>query len=160
MDVKYFINKFGAIPEENWCTEFLSTKDGRACANGHCNVKGTTWAFFNPHIMNFSPIFTLTDESKALQKVFSRLKVHYMPNLTIVGAVTDGWHTGKSPEYSTIAAEINNGLTVEYQQETPKQRILAALRDIELLEEQDRAVEQTNKIMQTENLLEEALDSW
>lgn len=147
MDVQYFIEKFEAIPEEKWCVDVLSSEDGKFCANGHCNVRPSGFAFFNHHIMQFSSLHNLTDESRALQKVFSKLKVHYRIELLIDGTITDGWHTGHPPEYSIIAAEINNNLVAEYQQETPKQRILAALRDIQLLEEQNRAVEKVQSIV-------------
>lgn len=36
-DVDYFIKKFEAIPEENWCVGVYESEDGtKHCAAGHC----------------------------------------------------------------------------------------------------------------------------
>lgn len=35
-DVDYFINKFEAIPYDQWCTSFTTNNEGQHCALGHC----------------------------------------------------------------------------------------------------------------------------
>lgn len=130
--VDYFINKFEAIPEDRWvenqleqiiipARKFLKITIKKAklahCANGHCGVTRE----------NNSVLFPLdkTQESIGLYKVFGVLNL------------TDRWNDTieDNEEYSNKAAMINNGATREYQQSTPKQRILAALRDVKKLEE-------------------------
>lgn len=39
--VDYFINKFNAIPEEQWCMGRLSDYQSGKCVLGHCGVKQT-----------------------------------------------------------------------------------------------------------------------
>lgn len=85
--VEYFLDKFEAIPEDQWCTGGLADQDGRRCAYGHCC-----------NIDKFGVNFT--DESRALLQL--------------------GW-------YPTV---VNDGHSPRYQQPTPKQRVLAALRDL------------------------------
>jgi len=36
-DINYFINKFQAIPEKEWCRGLYVDNRGRKCAIGHCN---------------------------------------------------------------------------------------------------------------------------
>ena len=86
--VDYFIAKFEAIPEEEWCEGEYVSSDGRKCALGHCG---------------HSP-FGLTFEREALINLFKKSGLY--------------------------ASDINDGKHSKYQQPTPKQRILAALRDI------------------------------
>jgi hypothetical protein len=85
---QYFIDKFEAIPEEEWCTGAISY-EGKHCAYGHCGY-----------------MHTHTDESSALRGLFQKL------------------------ERFTFVTEVNDCKEAPYLQETPKQRILAALRDI------------------------------
>lgn len=33
---QYFIDKFSAIPDEEWCTRQYTDSNGRHCAVGHC----------------------------------------------------------------------------------------------------------------------------
>jgi hypothetical protein len=90
-NVDYFINKFEAIPEDQWCTgTFVDPYNGSHCALGHCGVNknsNTNWP----------------QESLDLMKL-----LHNYVNVT----------------------SINDGKDFKYQQETPKQRILAALKNI------------------------------
>lgn len=60
---EYFIEKFEAIPEENWITGKLvhPTKPGCHCALGHCGVRED----------NFGS-WVETQESKALNKILGR----------------------------------------------------------------------------------------
>ena len=37
-DLNHFLNKFRLIPDDKWCSDNLSTKDGARCALGHCNL--------------------------------------------------------------------------------------------------------------------------
>lgn len=37
-NLSYFINKFEAIPEENWTTHTCEDSEGRHCALGHCGA--------------------------------------------------------------------------------------------------------------------------
>ena len=37
---QYFIDKFKAIPDEQWCTHNYTNEDGNHCAYGHCGVRG------------------------------------------------------------------------------------------------------------------------
>jgi hypothetical protein len=92
MDANYFIAKFEAIPETDWCVGALSKaeeKDGKPtgktlhCALGHCALEE-------------KPVLT------SLLEPLGALSPTY---------INDNWHTG-------------------YRQLTPKQRILAALRDV------------------------------
>lgn len=109
-NVDYFIKKFEAIPEERWCTTFFNLGD-RSCANGHCGVMGTTMSQNS------------TDESRALQSVLSALFLTLKTAYEKYIITTPVLH-------SEEAARINDGIVAEYQQKTPKQRILAALYDI------------------------------
>ncbi len=104
-NVDYFIAKFQGIPEGLWTIKRFRDA-GSYCANGHCGV------------IDGEP----TAESMALVKVFSDLSVTQI--------------RGEQPfdfghrHFSVKAVAINDGFTYEYQQPTPKQRILAALYDI------------------------------
>lgn len=122
-NTEYFIKKFSAIPEERWIIGLFNDDQGRSCANGHCGVVGKIHFDETPSKTNR---LTLTLESIALQKVFSILKI----------ALSFREDKVEGDEYSCKAANINNGNCKKYPQATPKQRILAALRDVKMLEEQ------------------------
>lgn len=81
MNAQYFIEKFSAIPEEQWCVLQLTDEQGRHCVYGHCGSD-------------------------------------YMPEGNALGKILD---------FQT--SFINDGEHSQYQQPTPKQRILAALED-------------------------------
>ena len=105
--VDYFIGKFSAIPDKLWHTgnfEFM----GKSCAAGHCGVRDGA---------------KLNDEVSALIGMFSELKL----------TPRNGYSFYGKPLFDTVAV-INDGHTAEYQQETPKQRILAALQDVKAME--------------------------
>lgn len=122
MDAQYFIDKFEAIPEERWCVLRLYDEDKQqCCANGHCGVRNLPWGRI------------LTAESMALYQLFLKLDI-------CCSEYDDD-------NYSISAARVNNGNVERYQQPTPKQRILAALRDIQLIEQQEAALKETEKIV-------------
>lgn len=118
-NVDHFINKFRAIPEEMWCTTEFINGSGSKCANGHCGIRS---------------IIDFNNESMALQKVFSPLMV------TSMGVLINDY-----VNYSLKAAYINNGDTDQYQQPTPKQRILQALYDIKAM--QDKPKEEQPRVI-------------
>lgn len=110
-DVDYFIKKFEKIPEELIVPGVFDDGKGGHCANGWCGAQDSR------------------PEGKALQKIFSPLALHYKYTVfsTIIVVVD-------VDAYSNKAAAVNNGSTLEYQQPTPKQRILAALYDIKAMQ--------------------------
>lgn len=112
--VDYFINKFEAIPENLWATDMLYDDDGKKCANGWCGVMDCR----KPTI-----------ESAALQKVMSVLNITWFDHGNT--PIDSNWDYNG---YSVMAVSVNNGWTNEYQQPTPKQRILAALYDIKKMQ--------------------------
>jgi hypothetical protein len=130
MNAQYFINKFEAIPEDWWTVGHLFDTYGNCCANGLCGVR-RTW-------VDGVNTISLTREGAALHQVFLGLPITPKEGVDL----TD-YHDRSG--YSGTAAAINNGYAAEYQQATPKQRILAALRDIQTREQQDKAVEQVQK---------------
>ena len=86
MNKQYFIDKFTAIPDEQWTTGFFTDKEGRHCALGHCGApSGYEW--------------------RALSE--------------LVGRATQ-----------SCISNINDGKDPNFQQLTPKARILAALNSI------------------------------
>lgn len=117
-DVNFFINKFEAIPENKWCVRQWRSFMGQYCAQWHCMTDKTiTYLTKKSIILDNGPYYkpteketnTILAEVKALTKIF-----------------------GKS---NTYIADINNGDDPEYQQDTPKKRILAKLYDIKKLQE-------------------------
>jgi len=141
MDVQYFINKFEAIPEEKWCIDFFEDENDRHCVNGHCGVNAYAMRIVG---IIFSIDIESTEESEALYKVLLPLNVTLMRNISPgkYGRIVN------DRQYSTTGAIINNGDCLEYQQDTPKQRILAALRDIQSLEQEEKAIQQTKQILE------------
>lgn len=112
--VDYFIKKFEAIPEPLFIKNDIGTLGGPRCANGHCLGMGS-----------YS-----SDEGEGLKQLFLKLKVTFRNvSASYLNADLDNWG------YSRIAEQINNGNAIEYQQPTPKQRILAALYDIKKMQE-------------------------
>jgi len=92
--VEYFINKFEAIPEDQWTTEVYEDDLGRQCAFGHCSTST------NPDKIGFVG----TTEAADLLILFIRADLS--------------------------VACVNDGRDDRFQQPTPKQRILTALRHI------------------------------
>lgn len=148
MDVQYFIDKFEAIPEDMWCTGNLLNAKGQQCANGLCGVR-TMKEIVEFRGVSFTK-FHVTDEAKALTAIFADTILHAEDGrlLNLESA---------NPGYCLAAAVINNGNTAEYRQDTPKQRILAALRDIQTKEQQDKAVEEAKEVLSTPRVFNECL---
>jgi hypothetical protein len=111
--VDYFIQKFEAIPADRWRTHMLQDECGRKCANGLCGVTAE---------------MTATSESLALKDIFSVLKLTRTSGCKMDADFAD---------YSVKVEYINDGIVNEYQQPTPKQRILAALYDIKTMQSKD-----------------------
>lgn len=107
-NVDYFLAKFSAIPEDQWICHSQIDEFNRRCALGHCMLPGMTEHQYLEDYTRFSG--HLTKEGHELGILFSP------QDLSIEGAI--------------IVATINNGVDPNYWQPTPKQRVLAALRDI------------------------------
>lgn len=105
--VDYFINKFEAIPEDNWLIrEFMDDK-GSCCVMGHCDYT------YNNGLT----------ERGCLEELFKQGLHAYVPN------------SFNSCYY--VEQAINNGDHPDYKQPTPKQRILSALYDIKKMQERE-----------------------
>lgn len=109
-DVDYFIRKFEAIPEDMWLIRSLGHYGGPRCALGHCIGQESPFSFKKD------------SESVSLTIVFQDERIRYLL------------------KNNRSIASINNGEHPNYQQSTPKQRILAALYDIKA------KLEENNKI--------------
>ncbi len=114
-DVDYLIDKFDAIPESMFITGVFQANDGREiigkCSIGHTGVRGCN---------------ETTAESIALKKSLKHLVLTRLDGSRVI----DEWQL-----YPLYAELINDKKTIEYQQPTAKQRIVAALRDAKKLEE-------------------------
>jgi len=117
-NVDYFIKKFEAIPESKWCTAWIS-RDDKHCASGHCGI--TNYYDLNPEV-------------KGLIELFKKLK------LTL-----KTWVCPLSSEVKQIVY-VNDSSSLEYDQHTPKQRILAALNDIKKMQETKKHVDITGEL--------------
>ena len=142
-DVDYFIKKFSAIPEEDWCvntfripvnvkrqtkktflgipytsTEII-TRD-TFCAQGHC--------MGNKNIVDYiddkRKIFALTQISKSYPEWNALINFF-------------GTYIEKEDIKKLTIAQINNGEHPDYQQPTAKQRVLKALYDLKEKESKD-----------------------
>lgn len=109
----YFIEKFKSIPDNRWNVGHQIKDDGTHCALGHCGES------YGPEQMALSDI---------LGNIRVKIAKKVTNNVYNVGEVIDFSYLGK------IAA-INNGETEEYQQSTPKERILAALYDVKKMQQ-------------------------
>lgn len=138
-NVNYFISKFSAIPEDKWAVGALRNSNGQMCANGHCGAKGGI-------TLGQSAFINTTDESVALQRIFSPLQI----------PISHGARMAELQGYSAKAASVNNGECSLYPQPTPKQRILAALADAKLLEGQ---VEISDPPVYVEDLIGEGVEA-
>lgn len=94
-DVDYFLKKFEAIPEDDWCRRVYTDADGKHCALGFC---GSHVGKISDYGMDIH-----TEEGENLRRM-----------LLPLGGVT----------------VINDYAEDDFQQETPKQRVLAALRHL------------------------------
>jgi hypothetical protein len=109
----HFIKKYSVIPENLWCIENHTAPDGTHCAFGHCSPNGY-------------PTF----EYSSLREVFKAISV-----TIIKESKANSYKVGDASTGSSAVTAINNGHCKEYQQPTPKQRILAALYDIKAMTE-------------------------
>lgn len=127
--VDYFLTKFKNIADSFWCCFDIGHEGAPRCANGHVRTREDEDGYEKEGA-----------ESVALTKLFKVLKVTPIKNPLGFSPFQD-WHrymnfAGSDCEsYSRIAEQINNGNTNEYQQSTPKARILAALQDIKKLQQ-------------------------
>ena len=108
----YYIDKFRAIPDSQWAIGTRLLDDGSKCALGHLEDDYYT----SSHGCQLLGII----------KLFKDMSVHIIKkdsfNAYDIGDIV------KDARF--IVAAINNGETAEYQQATPKERILAVLEDI------------------------------
>lgn len=129
-DIAYFIKKFEAIPEEDWCidnfsqsqsypvetkkkflgiipyTETTQETKKRFCAQGHCMGEIAI-----NYICTKRETFDLLQLAKSYPEWEALINIFGVENKEL------------------IVAYINNGNHIDYQQPTPKQRILKALYD-------------------------------
>jgi len=113
MDVQYFIDKFGAIPEEQWTTECYQDNQNRRCALGHCSPNVMS-KYKDERVESFVEIAeSQEEEGRVLLQLF--------------------W------DHELCVPPVNDGYEIRYTQGTPKQRILAALRDIQKKEQMKTA---------------------
>lgn len=108
-DVDYFIEKFEAIPEKFWM-EGAFKQGKRKCANGHCGV--------DLYHLDCLEGNKLADLLEPLKRTYLNKDLNLYTNKIYL-----------------VTATINDGDTKEYQQATPKQRILAALYDIKKMQQ-------------------------
>jgi hypothetical protein len=129
--VDYFLDKFSKIPESRWTThvfsekKFLSTR--KCCAQGHC-----------------LPLFVLkeTEKKKSINIRIDKYSIHDFSEAFALIALFGQ----RNLTTSQRIANINNGSDIHYNQPTPKQRILAALRDIKKLQEPEAKPEVKERI--------------
>lgn len=103
-----FINHFAAIPESKWNSGFQYKGDGTCCALGHLNYSYSRFV---------SRTWKTSEKQMQLRVLFIDCGIPQIKP-------SDG------PAGGNLVAQINNGDHHLYQQETPKQRILAALEDV------------------------------
>jgi len=119
-DVNYFIKKFEAIPEDLWLVGSLMNDKGQRCAQGHCGIQTNSFT---------SKIYIGNPEADSLIEMFGRLDI----------TIREGQKPKKASEYGKKynfnVTYVNDGDCDQYQQPTPKQRILAALYDIKKMQE-------------------------
>lgn len=103
---QYFMEFFAAIPEDKWCINEQQNGLGQECAVGLLRTneqrRARVWANAESN-----------ERVKALLDLFK----------------ASGISGSKNDEYGFCIAYINNGDDSNYLQNTPKQRILAALSD-------------------------------
>jgi len=127
-NVDYFIKKFSAIPEERWCVRMFDNGQGQNCAFGHLGARtGHIGALETGGFFNK----VLFPEARALQELFVA--------------------RGYDPTYPAF---VNNGDDPNFQQATPKQRILAALHDIKASQ-----VEVTNPPVYIEDIIPQEVEA-
>ena len=103
--VDYFIKMYEQTNEDEWC--ILNFNIGnKFCAYGYCDIKNPGNGVF-------------CEKGKLLQRLFESIKITRKATASFINPVM----------------VVNDGDALEYQQPTPKQRILAALYDIKKLQE-------------------------
>lgn len=109
----YFIEKFKSIPDNRWNVGHQIGSDGTHCALGHCGESFGT-------------------EQVALSDVLESIYVKVIKKVT-----NNNYDVGDIFNNSCFdkVAAINNGETEQYQQSTPKERILAALYDVKKMQQ-------------------------
>lgn len=118
-DVDFFIRKFEAIPEEVWTSGDFSA-GGKHCSLGHCGA-GVNYGTQPIEAVCLSEIF---------DSAFGKPETKFGVDLS--------WHV----------VNINDGqynmgeLYKKYRRPTPKQRILAALKDIKAMQNKVDAVQE------------------
>jgi hypothetical protein len=112
-NIDYFIAKFKAIPEDQ-----MGDSQDTGCAYGQCRKS-----------------HRVRDDGSATQEGIALTKL-----MASINGLTASSKACYDP-YLGTPARINNGEVEQYQQPTPKQRILAALLDIKNAEENKMVVE-------------------
>lgn len=113
--VDYFIAKFSLIPEDKWAIGIFATRKNifspiKMCAQGFCLPNKAVKAALGKHLVYPDVNDSSYKEVFALVELFGNSKA---------------------------VARINNGKNIEYQQSTPRRRILAALNDIKKKQEEE-----------------------
>lgn len=108
--IDYFLDKFSKIPEELWCIKALQN-----FSEGFEQRCFIGWCYpAGVDVEKQSEQGIYCEENMASARLFTKLK--------------------------SLRSEINNGEDPKYQQPTPRQRILAALRDIKALQDVETKV--------------------
>jgi hypothetical protein len=102
--VDYFIETLSAIEEQKWCCDTQLNESGQRCAYGHCRASGLE-----------------------VEDAFEELDHRFTAKLKLT------WIGKDVHQQSSKLADINNGYYKEYQQPSPKQRTITALKDIKKL---------------------------
>lgn len=121
-DVNYFINKFEKIPSKKIIPGEQSDGKGGHCVYGWCMKPEDLGPYTDKGYGH------KTKEGLALTELLSSI-----PNMT-PSRDNLGYSFTRCSPYSSTPARINNGEVAEYQQATPKERILAALQDVKSLQ--------------------------
>lgn len=114
-DVDYFIKKFERIHEHRWCTEKFRLWSGKRCGVGHC--------LSDEAVEKLNSGYRVLQDDERKSGMFA--EAFALANLF--------QPTGTNKVLAVY--RVNNGNDPRYQQPTPKQRILAALRDIKAKQE-------------------------
>jgi hypothetical protein len=114
--VDYFIDKFEKIPEEKWLVGSQGYDNSAHCAIGWCKNRGGAYGDANITHPQFT---SYSEEALHLANLIAILPIEQLQN------INGGWNV----------AYLNNGKIDEYQQPTPRARILAALYDIKNMQQ-------------------------
>lgn len=94
LTIEYFIEKFEAIPEDQWCVGRFVNEAGQKSALGHCGHKLERVVYPN----GYSLIHRRTPESSALEEIFNK-------NGMMITAINDGHgHIGPTPKERVLTA--------------------------------------------------------